>query len=69
MGNEFIALTKESSLVSIIGIAELTRQGQYIISRTFLSFEIYGGVALIYFVMTFAMSRLFNWFEKKVKIP
>ncbi|HPE70007.1 MAG TPA: ectoine/hydroxyectoine ABC transporter permease subunit EhuC [Thermotogota bacterium] len=69
LGNEFIALAKESSLVSVIGIAELTRQGQYVISRTFKSFEIYGGVALIYFALTFSMSQIVGWVEKKVKIP
>jgi polar amino acid transport system permease protein len=68
LGNEFIALTKESSLVSVIGIAELTRQGQYIISRTFKSFEIYGGVAIVYFAMTFTLSQIVNWVEKKVTI-
>lgn len=68
LGNEFIALTKESSLVSVIGIAELTRQGQYIISRTFKVFEIYGGVALIYFAITFTLSWIVAWIEKKVTI-
>lgn len=69
LGNEFIALTKDSSLVSVIGIAELTRQGQFVISRTFKSFEIFGGVALIYFVITFTLSRISAIIEKKVKIP
>ena len=40
LGNEFIALLKDSSLVSTIAIAELTRSGQIIITRTFKSFEI-----------------------------
>ncbi len=69
IGNEFIALIKESSLISVIGIAELTRQGQFIISRTFMSFEIYAGVALIYFAMTFTISRIFRIIEKKVIVP
>jgi len=68
IGNEFIALIKESSLISVIGIAELTRQGQFIISRTFMSFEIYAGVALIYFVMTFSVSRIFKAVEKRMAI-
>jgi len=68
LGNEFIALTKESSLVSVIGIAELTRQGQYIISRTFKSFEIYGGVAIVYFAITFTLAQIVNRIEKKVTI-
>ena len=57
LGNEFIALLKDSSLVSTIAIAELTRTGQIIITRTFKSFEIWVGVALFYFIMTYAISR------------
>ena len=68
LGNEFIALTKESSLVSVIGIAELTRQGQYIISRTFKSFEIYGSVAIVYFANTFTMAQILIWLENKITI-
>jgi len=68
LGNEFIAMTKDSSLASIIGVTELMRTGQIVISRTFQSFSIYGGVAVIYFAMTFTMSRIVRWIEKKVAI-
>ncbi|MCX6090425.1 MAG: amino acid ABC transporter permease/ATP-binding protein [Candidatus Atribacteria bacterium] len=64
LGNEFIALLKDSSLVSTIAIAELTRTGQIIISRTFKSFELWTGVALFYFVMTYAISRIIKYSEK-----
>ena len=68
LGNEFIAMTKDSSLASVIGVTELMRTGQIVISRTFQSFSIYGGVAIIYFAMTFTMSRIVRWIEKKVAI-
>ena len=68
LGNEFIAMTKDSSLASVIGVTELMRTGQIVISRTFQSFSIYGGVAIIYFAMTFTMSRVVRWIEKKVAI-
>ena len=47
LGNEFIALLKDSSLVSVIGFEELTRRGQLIIARTYGSLEIWISVALI----------------------
>ena len=52
LGNEFIALLKDSSLVSVIGFEELTRRGQGILARTYGSLEIWITVALIYLVMT-----------------
>ncbi|MBQ5414438.1 MAG: amino acid ABC transporter permease, partial [Schwartzia sp.] len=48
LGNEFIALLKDSSLVSVIGFEELTRRGQLIIARTYGSLEIWTCVAIIY---------------------
>lgn len=66
LGNEFIALLKDSSLVSIIALEELVRKGQIIIGRTFRPFEVWLAVALIYFVMTFTVSRLVNVVEKRV---
>ena len=67
LGNEFIALLKDSSLVSTIAIAELTRTGQIIITRTFKSFEIWVGVALFYFIMTYALSRAVRYSEKRMR--
>lgn len=66
LGNEFIALLKDSSLVSVIALEELVRKGQIIIGRTFRPFEVWLAVALIYFVMTFTVSRLVNVVEKRV---
>ncbi len=68
LGNEFIALLKDSSLVSVIGLEELIKKGQIVISTTFASFSIYGGVALIYFVMTFALSRIVRYVEKRMAV-
>ncbi|RKX46432.1 MAG: nickel transporter [Thermotogae bacterium] len=69
LGNEFITLTKDSSLVSVIAIEELLRRGTIAISRTFQSFSVYSAVALLYFVMTFSLSRLVRWTEKRLEIP
>jgi polar amino acid transport system permease protein len=66
LGNEFIALLKDSSLVSVIALEELVRKGQIIIGRTFRPFEVWLAVAMIYFVMTFTVSRLVNVVEKRI---
>lgn len=68
LGNEFIAMLKDSSLVSAIGFEELTRRGQLIIARTYGSFEIWLSVAVIYLVMTLTISRLVNYLERRYKI-
>lgn len=66
LGNEFIALLKDSSLVSVIGFEELTRRGQLIIARTYGSLEIWTTVALIYLVMTLTISRFVSYMEKRL---
>ena len=68
LGNEFIALLKDSSLVSVIGFEELTRRGQLIIARTYASLEIWICVAIIYLMMTVSISRLVAWLERRYKI-
>lgn len=68
LGNEFIAMLKDSSLVSVIGFEELTRRGQLIIARTYGSFEIWTAVAVIYLIMTLTISRLVNYLERRYKI-
>ena len=65
LGNEFIAMLKDSSLVSVIGFEELTRTGQLIISRTYAAFEIWIVVALLYLIMTLAISRFVALLEKR----
>lgn len=66
LGNEFIALLKDSSLVSVIALEELVRKGQVIIGRTFRPFEIWFAVAVIFFVMTFIVSRFVDLLERRV---
>ncbi len=65
LGNEFIAMLKDSSLVSVIGFEELTRRGQLIIARTYASFEIWMAVAIIYLIMTFTVARLVGLLERR----
>lgn len=68
LGNEFIAMLKDSSLVSVIGFEELTRRGQLIIARTYGSLEIWLSVAFIYLMMTLTISRFVAYLERRYKI-
>ena len=67
LGNEFIAMLKDSSLVSVIGFEELTRRGQLIIAKTYGSFEIWMSVAVIYLVMTLSISQLVAYLERRFR--
>lgn len=68
LGNEFIALLKDSSLVSVIGFEELTRRGQLVIARTYGSLEIWTCVAIIYLLMTVTISRFVAYLERRCRI-
>lgn len=68
VANEFIAILKDSSLVSIIGLRELTRAGREYYSQFFIDFETWFVVGLIYLVMTLSLSRLVSHLEKKFRI-
>ncbi len=63
--NSFSALLKDSSLVSVLAITELTRIGQLVYTRTFRAFEIYLAVGLMYFLMTWAAARLSRGLERR----
>ena len=61
--NSFASIIKETSLVSIISIAEITRVGNQIYARTLRPFEVYLVIALIYLVMTYSISLLAKFIE------
>ncbi len=66
LGNEFITLLKDTSLVAIIGYQELFRQGQLIVARNFRAFEIWFTVALIYLILNVIASQAFSLLERKM---
>ena len=68
LGNDFIALLKDSSLVSAISVSELTMLGRQNVARTFKSFETWNMVALLYLIMTFALSFLIRQLERRMSI-
>ncbi len=67
IGNEFIALLKDSSLVSILAVSDLLRRGREYASTSFMYFESYTVIALIYLVMTLFFSRLVALMEEKLR--
>ncbi len=66
LGNEFIALLKDSSLVSILAVSDLLRRGREYASVKFDYFEAYTVVALVYLVMTLFFSRLVALMEERM---
>ncbi|MHB9033903.1 MAG: amino acid ABC transporter permease [Anaerolineae bacterium] len=67
VGNEFVALLKDSSLVSVLAVSDLTRRGREYMARTFLSFETWILVALCYLVLTLFSSRAVEFIETKTR--
>jgi polar amino acid transport system permease protein len=66
IGNEFISMLKDSSLVSTIALSDILRKGREYISRTFLSLETMLVVALIYLIITLLLSRLVGILEERL---
>lgn len=66
LGNELVSLILGSSLASAVTLQELFSQGRYITNATYRQFEVYAVLALIYFVLTFALTRLIRALERRV---
>ena len=67
VGNEFIALLKDSSLVSAVALADLTRRGREFMSANFNPIEVWTMIALLYLVMTLFSARIVNYIERRTK--
>ena len=65
--NDFIACLKDSSLVSIIGLRELTRAGREYSSLTFVDFQTWLVVGILYLLMTLVLSRLSSLLEARLR--
>ncbi|NCC25444.1 MAG: amino acid ABC transporter permease [Deltaproteobacteria bacterium] len=66
VGNEFIALLKDSSLVSILAVSDILRRGREFASETFFYFEAYTMVALIYLIITLVLSKIVSAMEHRL---
>lgn len=67
LGNEFVTLIKDSSLASIIGVAELSKQGRLLRDKTWDAITVFFAVTIIYLLVTSIASFLINYLEKKLK--
>jgi polar amino acid transport system permease protein len=67
LGNDFIAMLKDSSLVSVMGVADITYQGKVYAASTFKFFETYNVVGYLYLVMTIGLALLVRYLEKRTK--
>jgi len=68
LGNEFIVLIKESAIVSVIGIHDLMYNTDTVRGNTFIAFEPLVIAALIYFVLTFTLSKLLGKVERGMRV-
>jgi polar amino acid transport system permease protein len=68
LGNDFIAMLKDSSLVAVLALPDLLQMGRLYASRTFRAFEPYNTVAVLYLVMTLILSTLVRIIERKTAI-
>lgn len=66
LANDGVALLKDSSFVSVLSVADLTRQGRLYMSRTYRAFESWNMVAISYLVMTFLFSGLARALERRM---
>ncbi|ART82695.1 nickel transporter [Oceanisphaera profunda] len=67
--NQAIISLKDTSLLSVIGIADLTQKGQVQIAATFKAFEIWIAVGAMYFVVIYMLSLLSSYLERRSKLP
>ena len=67
LGNDFIALIKDSSLVSVLGVADITQLGKIYAAGSFRFFETYNIVAYVYLLMTVTLSLGLRRFERKIR--
>ena len=68
VSNEFVTLLKDSSLVSILAVSDLTRRGREFVARTFLSFDTFTMVALCYLILTLFFTRVSTEIERRAAV-
>ena len=68
LAGQFISLIKDSSLVSVIAITDLTKSGREVITSPFATFEIWFVVALLYLLLTSVLSQVIAWVERRLAV-
>ena len=67
LGNDFVAMVKDSSLVSVLGVADITQMGKVYASGSFRFFETYSIVAYVYLILTISLSLALRGFERRLR--
>jgi polar amino acid transport system permease protein len=67
LGNSLITLIKSTSLVFACAVMDITAGGRLIAGRNYRYFEMYISLAIVYWIITFVFSKVFKFFEKKLK--
>jgi len=65
--NQFVITLKDTSILSAIGLVELTQSGKIIIARTFASFEIWLTVAVMYLIVITILTKISDRLEAKIR--
>ena len=68
VGNEFITLLKDSSLVSVVAVADMTRRGREFMAANFLPIQTWAMIALLYLVLTLFAGRVVAWMERRFRL-
>ena len=68
LGNDFVAMVKDSSLVSVLGVADITQLGKVTAAGNFRYFETYNLVALLYLTMTIGLSLILRRLERRLAV-
>ena len=69
LGNDFVAMVKDSSLVSVLGVTDITQLGKVTAAGNFRYFETYNVVALVYLTMTITLSLALRRLERRMRGP
>ncbi|UDF31526.1 UNVERIFIED_ORG: amino acid ABC transporter permease [Roseateles sp. XES5] len=67
LGNDFVAMVKDSSLVSVLGVADITQMGKVYASGSFRFFETYSIVAYVYLILTIGLSLGLRALERRMR--
>jgi polar amino acid transport system permease protein len=69
LGNDFIAMLKDSALISVLALPDLLQLGRLNLSRTLRAFESFNSVAILYLLMTLFLSMLVRIIERRARLP
>ena len=67
LGNDFIAMLKDSSLISVLAVRDITQQARLFAGSTFRFRESYLVLTFLYLTMTIALSLLLRWYERRLR--